>query len=141
MRRYVAVNVMSTHVLTAHCRISLLQAIIKVKVKFTCQRHDTMMPRCLKCNCLCKALIEGSESLLILENSHHSSNFEKRFENSKHSYSEISRIFSNCRSNFRWNVRIRIQFRNLENIEIIALWKNSSKVRRYFVSLKIAGFH
>ena len=61
-------------------------------------------------------------------------NFEKRFEHSskfRNISFEISRIFSNCRSNFRWN--IRIQFRKCQDN---SAFENSSKVRRYFVSFQ-----
>ena len=59
---------------------------------------------------------------LSLENSLHSS----KLRNMLRAFFEISRIFSNCPTNFRWN--IRIQFRNFESVKTIAL----SKIHRKF---------
>ena len=80
-----------------------------------------MMPCCLKWNCLCKALIDGSESLLTLLclASQHSSKLEN--------FKTLPLKFRNSTQNV-----VQIFAYNFENIETIAV----SKFRRYFISLK-----
>ena len=99
----------------------------------TSRYHDASLSQK---ECLREGFIQGSETLLTLYNvlslaSKICCTSKLRNTLQKFEAFEISRIFSNCHSNFRWN--IHIQFRKCQDN---SAFENSSKVRRYFVSFK-----